>query len=59
MQRGETLPHYSAAQGTLPHYFAAHVGNGMRVELWLRDGYWLLALRVFHGKRGDVGKRNT
>ena len=28
MQRGETLPHYSASQCTLPHYFTAHVGNG-------------------------------
>jgi len=35
------------------------VGNRMRVELWLRVGYWLLALWVFHGKRGDMGKRNT
>jgi len=30
----------------------------MCVELWLRVGYWLLALWVFHGKREDKGKRN-
>jgi len=59
MQRGKTLPHYPGAQGTLPYYFAAHVGNGMSVQLWLRVGYWLLALWAFDGKRGDVGKRNT
>jgi len=43
----------------LPHYFAAQDGNRMRVALWLRVGYWLLALWVFHEKRGGVGERKT
>jgi len=39
--------------------FPLKATKGMRVALWLRVGYWLLALWVFHGKRGDIGEQKT